>query len=66
MAVTKQKRPATRGGKSAKAAWTTLRDLALAYPDAKEDHPWGETVVKVRKKVFAFFYTGADIGEQHV
>lgn len=30
---------------------------ALAYPDAREDHPWGETVVKVGKKVFVFLGT---------
>jgi predicted DNA-binding protein (MmcQ/YjbR family) len=27
---------------------------ALAYPEAHEDHPWGETVVKVRGKIFVF------------
>ena len=27
---------------------------ALTYPEAWEDHPWGESVVKVRKKVFVF------------
>lgn len=31
-----------------------IRAAALAYPEAWEDHPWGETVVKVRKKVFIF------------
>ena len=31
-----------------------LLDFALAYPEAREDHPWGETVVKVKKKVFVF------------
>ena len=32
----------------------TLRVFALGYPGAHEDHPWGETVVKVAKKVFVF------------
>ena len=32
-----------------------LLKTALAYPDAWKDHPWGETVVKVGKKVFVFF-----------
>jgi len=31
-----------------------LREHALAYPEAWEDFPWGETAVKVRKKVFVF------------
>src|SRR5438445_10601051 len=31
-----------------------LRKLALGFPGAWEDHPWGETVVKVDKKVFVF------------
>jgi predicted DNA-binding protein (MmcQ/YjbR family) len=35
-----------------------LRAAALAYPEAYEDHPWGETVVKVRGKVFVFFGLG--------
>jgi predicted DNA-binding protein (MmcQ/YjbR family) len=28
---------------------------ALAFPEAYEDHPWGEDVVKVNKKIFVFF-----------
>ena len=32
-----------------------LLKAALAYPEAWKDHPWGETVVKVGKKVFVFF-----------
>lgn len=31
-----------------------LRRYALSFPDAHEDFPWGERVVKVRKKVFVF------------
>jgi predicted DNA-binding protein (MmcQ/YjbR family) len=31
-----------------------LRSLALSYPEAVEDFPWGERVVKVRKKIFVF------------
>jgi predicted DNA-binding protein (MmcQ/YjbR family) len=27
---------------------------ALKFPEAHVDHPWGETVVKVNKKVFVF------------
>jgi predicted DNA-binding protein (MmcQ/YjbR family) len=32
-----------------------LLAYALSLPEAIEDHPWGETVAKVRKKVFVFF-----------
>ncbi len=31
-----------------------LLEYALALPEAWEDHPWGERVVKVGKKVFLF------------
>jgi len=40
----------------------SLRDrllaVALGLPGAREDHPWGETVVKVQKKVFLFAGAG--------
>jgi predicted DNA-binding protein (MmcQ/YjbR family) len=32
-----------------------LRDFAFGLPEAWEDHPWGESVAKVGKKVFVFF-----------
>lgn len=31
-----------------------LRDVALAYPEAHEDFPWGERAIKVRGKAFVF------------
>jgi len=32
-----------------------LRAYAFGMPEAYEDHPWGESVAKVGKKVFVFF-----------
>jgi predicted DNA-binding protein (MmcQ/YjbR family) len=34
---------------------TQLRTFALAYPDATEEFPWGERVIKVKGKIFVFF-----------
>jgi predicted DNA-binding protein (MmcQ/YjbR family) len=34
--------------------------FALRLPDAYEDHPWGESVAKVNKKVFVFLGASAD------
>lgn len=31
-------------------AWDTVRTFALGLPAAEEDFPWGETVIKVRRK----------------
>jgi predicted DNA-binding protein (MmcQ/YjbR family) len=42
-------------------AAATLREFALGLPAAYEDHPWGETVVKVNKKFFVFFGMDADL-----
>lgn len=39
----------------ARRAQAELVKFALAYPGAWEDHPWGETVAKVKTKVFVFF-----------
>ena len=32
----------------------SLREFALTLPGAWDDHPWGETVIKVKKKIFVF------------
>ena len=32
-----------------------VRSFALGLPEAYEDHPWGESVAKVNKKIFVFF-----------
>ena len=34
-----------------------IRKFALTFPGAFEDHPWGESVVKVEKKIFVFLGT---------
>lgn len=39
---------------STRKAEAALRRYALGFPEAHEDFPWGERVVKVRKKVFVF------------
>ena len=50
-----------------------LREFALGLPEAHEDLPWGERVVKVKKKVFVFlgrdmdahFGLGVKLGVSH-
>jgi predicted DNA-binding protein (MmcQ/YjbR family) len=39
-----------------------LCDHCAAKPQAQEDHPWGETVFKIRGKVFAFLGSGEHAG----
>jgi predicted DNA-binding protein (MmcQ/YjbR family) len=34
-----------------------LLAFALSFPEAYEDHPWGEEVAKVRGKIFVFMGT---------
>jgi predicted DNA-binding protein (MmcQ/YjbR family) len=46
-----------------RAVRAKLRDYALALPDAHEDLPWGERVVKVKNKVFVFL--GRDLDLEH-
>jgi predicted DNA-binding protein (MmcQ/YjbR family) len=40
--------------KAMSPAEAALRKHALSYPEAHEDFPWGERVVKVKGKVFVF------------
>jgi predicted DNA-binding protein (MmcQ/YjbR family) len=35
-------------------AGQVLRDYAMSFPEAWEDFPWGDHVVKVGKKIFVF------------
>jgi predicted DNA-binding protein (MmcQ/YjbR family) len=37
-----------------KKAEVVLRAYALAFPETKEDHPWGESAFKVKGKTFLF------------
>lgn len=43
---------------------TKLLAFALSLPEAVEDHPWDETVAKVRKKIFVFF--GGDASRDRI
>jgi predicted DNA-binding protein (MmcQ/YjbR family) len=40
----------------------SLREFALGLPGAWQDQPWGETVVKVNKRIFVFL--GVDGGDE--
>jgi predicted DNA-binding protein (MmcQ/YjbR family) len=46
------------------AAATRLQRVALALPEAWEDHPWDERVVKVGKKIFLFLTKEDDLDER--
>ena len=39
-------------------AMEQIRKAALAYPETREDHPWGEIAIKVKGKVFLFMGQG--------
>ena len=35
-------------------AFQRLKAFALGYPETREDHPWGDTLIKVKGKTFVF------------
>jgi predicted DNA-binding protein (MmcQ/YjbR family) len=37
-----------------------VREIALAYPETTEEHPWGETAIKVRGKIFVYIGNEGD------
>src|SRR5439155_23775753 len=39
-------------------AESALRKVALAYPQAKEDFPWGHRAIKVKGKIFLILSNG--------
>ena len=43
-----------------RAAYEALRLYGLGFPEATEDHPWGETALKVKGKVFVFMSVSED------
>ena len=43
-----------------KAEESAIRRIALAYPNTREDHPWGETAFKVKDKAFIFMRCDED------
>jgi len=45
---------------TARSALAALRKHALSYPEAVEDFPWGDQVVKVKGKIFVFLGAGKD------
>jgi predicted DNA-binding protein (MmcQ/YjbR family) len=47
---------------TSKRALSVLRRHALSYPEAVEDFPWGDQVIKVKGKIFVFLGAGKDGG----
>jgi predicted DNA-binding protein (MmcQ/YjbR family) len=56
-AMAASKRPARKGFKAGEAV---LRKYALTFPEAYEEFPWGERVIKVNKKIFVFLHGDAN------
>lgn len=43
-----------------KQVFAALRKYALAFPETREDLPWGESAIKVKGKTFVFMRCDAD------
>lgn len=43
-----------------KPVFAALRRYALAFPETREDLPWGESAIKVKGKTFLFMRVDAD------
>jgi len=43
-----------------RSTFRRVKAFALKLPEAYEDHPWGESVAKVNKKIFVFLGTDVD------
>lgn len=54
----RKKRPKPKPGfRQGEAA---LRKYALSFPEAYEEFPWGERVIKVNKRIFVFMHGSAE------
>lgn len=41
------------------AAQKAIREFALSFPETYEDHPWGETAIKIKGRGKVFLFMGA-------
>lgn len=56
-----KKHPQRKAVKKAARPYDAILRFALSFPEAVEEHPWGETAIKVRGKIFLFL--GSSQGE---
>jgi predicted DNA-binding protein (MmcQ/YjbR family) len=57
--VPTKKKPLRKKKITKRGFWTgvaALRKYALGFPEAYEEFPWGERVIKVNKKIFVFLH----------
>jgi predicted DNA-binding protein (MmcQ/YjbR family) len=46
--------------KNRQKPYERLREIALAFPETREEFPWGECAIKVRRKTFLFMRESED------